>query len=240
MLRRRLGRVRAAAPDAPVDPGALRHFEQFMAEGDLVFDIGANVGDKTRIFREIGASVVAVEPEPRALAELGRRFGDDPGVRICAHAVAQDAGRLALRLNDRLDLASGSAEWISAMRRSGRFGECEWHESISVESRTLDQLISEHGMPRFCKLDIEGFELEALNGLSRPLPAASFEFAAEARHLAIACTQRLLSLEQTYEFALGFGESMTLDRWDSGPEVGRTLEGLTGERTWGDVYARAG
>ena len=37
-------------------------FGQFVKSGDMVFDIGANRGGMTYVFRGIGARVVAVEP----------------------------------------------------------------------------------------------------------------------------------------------------------------------------------
>jgi protein-L-isoaspartate O-methyltransferase len=49
-------RSRAAAMDAL--------YRQFVKPGDLVFDIGAHVGDRVAAFRRLGARVVAVEPQP--------------------------------------------------------------------------------------------------------------------------------------------------------------------------------
>ena len=37
---------------------------QFLQPGDLVFDVGAHVGNKTEIYRSYGARVVCVEPQP--------------------------------------------------------------------------------------------------------------------------------------------------------------------------------
>ena len=54
-------RARAAAMD--------RLYSSFVKRGDLVFDIGAHVGDRVAAFRRLGARVVAVEPQP-AMAEI--------------------------------------------------------------------------------------------------------------------------------------------------------------------------
>src|SRR3974377_179632 len=50
-----------------------RLFGHFMRPGDLVFDIGANIGDKTAAFRAHRARVVCVEPDPRNLRPLAAR-----------------------------------------------------------------------------------------------------------------------------------------------------------------------
>ena len=41
-----------------------RLYAEFVHEGDLVFDVGAHVGDRIASFRRLGARVVAVEPQP--------------------------------------------------------------------------------------------------------------------------------------------------------------------------------
>src|SRR4030095_1106868 len=54
-------------------------YRQFLHPGDLAFDIGAHVGNRIRVFRRIGARVVAVEPQPDFVAVLQRLYGRDPG-----------------------------------------------------------------------------------------------------------------------------------------------------------------
>jgi hypothetical protein len=51
-----------------------RFYSQFVSPGDLVFDIGANVGDRTAVFVSLGARVVAVELYEDSASKLSRRF----------------------------------------------------------------------------------------------------------------------------------------------------------------------
>jgi hypothetical protein len=62
---------------------------------------------------------------------------------------------------------------------------------------TLDTLIDGHGIPAFIKLDVEGFEAEALAGLSHPAAALSFEFTTIQRDVALACLARCTDLGYT-------------------------------------------
>ncbi len=52
-------------------------YRAFIAPGALCFDIGAHQGAKTKLFRQLGATVVAVEPLPDCFAVLERAFSDD-------------------------------------------------------------------------------------------------------------------------------------------------------------------
>src|SRR6202020_1910960 len=71
----------------------------FVKAGDLVFDVGAHVGDRTGAFRRLGAQVVAVEPQPALAAMLRALYGRDRDVAIEPTAVGRGAGTVSLRLN---------------------------------------------------------------------------------------------------------------------------------------------
>ena len=79
-------------------------------------------------------------------------------------------------------------------------------KTVRVPVTTLDALIDRYGSPSFIKLDVEGFEVEALAGLTQPVPALSFEFTTIQRDLAIAGIERCAELGFLH-FNAALGES---------------------------------
>ena len=92
------------------------------------------------------------------------------------------------------------------MQAAPGFARVRWDAAETVEVTTLDALIAAHGVPRFVKIDVEGFEAEVLRGLSRPVPWIAFEHLPGAPDTAPACVARLASLGD-YAFTLVPGEA---------------------------------
>jgi FkbM family methyltransferase len=229
-----------------VKPRNIRHrrlsqafYGQFFDAGNLVFDVGANVGSRTEVFLDLGARVIAVEPQRACQGVLRRLFGRNKRFTLVTEALGERFGEAQMFVGDALVLSTLSAEWVSKMRESGRFGEFEWNKMESVPVRTMDSLIAEYGDPAFCKIDVEGFELEVIKGLTRPLRALSLEVAFEQIEAIIKALDCLDSRGQ-YEYNYSVSESMlmSMDRWIDGAQIRRYLRSELGSDTFGDVYAR--
>ena len=125
------------------------------------------------------------------------------------------------------------------MRAAPGFAGVRWDAEESVEVTTLDALIAAYGLPRFIKIDVEGFEAEVLAGLARPVPWVAFEYLPAAPEATAACIARLSALGP-YEFNLVPGEarSFALETWRDAAAIAPALaEAARGGRS-GDLYAR--
>jgi FkbM family methyltransferase len=217
-------------------------YRRFVRPGDLVFDIGAHVGDRVTIFRRMGACVVAVEPQPALLRTLRLIYGRDRGVIIEGAAVGRHKGTVRLRLNiDNPTVTTASEDFIAAAAHAPGWEGQAWTASTEVAVTTLDELIAQHGMPAFAKIDVEGFEAEALAGLSRPIAALSFEFTIMQRAVARAAIDRCSALGYaSFDAALGESQTLVHGRWLAAPEIARWLAALPPEANSGDIYAVLG
>lgn len=212
-----------------------RMYAGFFKRGDLVFDIGAHTGDMAEILVGLGAKVVSVDPQPACVDVLRKRFAGRPEVLIEPVGVGEAPGELEFSIcAEGPQVSTFSEKW-----KHGRYSHLEWDEKIKVPVTTLDALIEKHGLPRYCKIDVEGFEVEVLKGLRRPVAFVSFEFTREFLGDARACIGHLESLAPArYQVSLYTRHSHALPDWVDARELLRYLEARPEADLCGDIYAR--
>lgn len=136
-----------------------RLFEQFVAKGDVVFDIGANVGFFTLLAAKLvgpTGRVFAFEPLPRNVEYIERHL---------ALNRVENATVLPLALSR----AAGVARFnIAESPSMGRLSESG---TLEVETASLDELLRSGRIaaPAFIKMDVEGAECDVLNGAKEML-----------------------------------------------------------------------
>jgi len=214
-------------------------YKRFLRPGDLAFDIGAHVGDRVASFRRLGARVVAVEPQPALVFTLKLLYALDRQVTIEPVALGPKSGTIELKLNPpNPTVATASSDFIAAAEGAPGWEDQHWTKTKTVAMKTLDELIAKHGIPRFVKIDVEGFEDEVLAGLHHPLPMLSFEFTTIQRGVALKAIERL-ARSSLYSFNAALGESQQLVHADplDAKNIARWIEQLPMEANSGDIYA---
>jgi FkbM family methyltransferase len=220
-------------------PAMERLYRRFVRRGDLVFDIGAHVGDRIGAFRRLGARVVAVEPQPALVKTLRLLYGRDPDVAIEAVALGSRSGTIELKLNlDNPTVSTVSADFVAAAAHAPGWETQSWTKCLPVPLSTVDALIVRHGVPAFIKIDVEGFEAEVLAGLTQSVAALSFEFTTIQRDVALAAIARCGALGfQHFDAVLGETQSFVHGRSQSADQIRYWLMDLPDHANSGDIYA---
>lgn len=140
-------------------------FSKLLKPNHLAFDVGAHKGDVTHALLGMGARVVAIEPWREGFEIINARHGHNPRLALMRCAAGSKPGRLTLHINEHPGSTSLRSDW--------RPDNVVATEEVAVT--TLDTVIQKHGVPDYIKIDVEGYELEVLRGLSRPVYLISFE-----------------------------------------------------------------
>jgi FkbM family methyltransferase len=214
-------------------------YKTLIKPGELVFDIGANVGNRIRPFLEIGAKVVAVEPQVKCIDILKNQFGTN--IYYENIGLADKDGVLDFHVSNAHTLSTFSNTFIKRTKDSGRFSNFNWSTTIQVEVKTLDYLIQKYGRPKFIKIDTEGYELNVVKGLSSKIQYISFEYTLpELKENLIEIIKYFLTFGNIMiNFSIGESMQFALTEWIDGYDFLSKFNNndfYTSMETFGDVY----
>ncbi len=214
-------------------------YSTLLSPGDLVFDVGSHLGDRSLAFASIGAKVISIEPQPLVNLWLRKLVGDHDGIIIRQEAVGSCSGTGDLSISDWTPTVSTAAgSWKERIVEANpTFSKVRWNREVAVDFVSLDDLIFLYGTPAYCKIDTEGFEVEVLRGLSCSIGLVSFEFIYGDLEATISCIELLESLDD-YEFNIAIGENRHFEfrEW-----INKTIlidHLSTDKSSSGDLYAR--
>lgn len=127
----------------------------------LIYDIGMNNGDDTAYYLSLGYKVIAVEAAPNladAASERFKSFIEENKLQILNIGISECEGSMPFYIN------KYDSGWNSFDLNLGSRGG-SGYDIIEVKTKTLDQVISEYGVPYYLKVDIEGYDRIAINSL---------------------------------------------------------------------------
>lgn len=157
----------------------LRFYKQLLkshsSKSDLIFDVGANMGRKALIFSKLVNKVIAFEPTEKIFRFLQKRF-ENSNVIPLNYALGSTVSTSDLYIvegNEAYNTLNKKHIETTVTDRgiipNGIFN------SKKVKVETLENFIKKFGMPKYVKIDVEGYELEVVRGLKTPVPIISFE-----------------------------------------------------------------
>ena len=152
----------------------------------LVFDIGLNNGDDAAYYLHLGYRVVGVEANPLLALQCTQRFDSEirrGRMSVVNAGVLKEPGEFTFYRNLSDD------GWSSFSPQEGKKGG-RWEE-LRIHCVTTQQLIAEHGMPFFMKVDIEGADFQTLHSLS---PAIAPAYVSLELNYADPIVERLIEL----------------------------------------------
>jgi FkbM family methyltransferase len=223
------------------DERRLKFYKQFIRPNDLVFDVGANMGNRTKIFLKLDARVVAFEPQKMCAEFLELAFKREKNFTLINKALGAKDGEAEMYIDDESTISTLSKHWVTATKQSGRFKENTWDKRQLVKITTLDNMINHFGIPSFIKIDVEGYEYEVLSGISKPIDYISIEFASENIKNTYKCIEHMKSLSDvSFQIVKGEDSTFCLPEWISGKEIINALSDMINHDSlaWGDVYIK--
>ena len=157
-------------------------YRTLLQPGALCFDVGANIGDKSEALLNAGARVVAFEPNRLLIPELSSRCRHHENWTLIEAALGSGTAIATLYAAESHGQSSLAQDWMG-----------KTIASFHVPVVTLDSAIACFGIPAYCKIDVEGWELEVLKGLTKPIPLISFEFHLNAQGIdsTLSCLESL-------------------------------------------------
>jgi len=114
---------------------------KFLNTNDLIFDVGAHLGEKSKELIKNNINVIMIEPQPECLKQLNKLYSKNKFVTIVPMGLGKSKQKMEMSINSKQPVISTFAEhW-----KTGRFSDSKWDEKIIVDITTLDELIKKFG-----------------------------------------------------------------------------------------------
>ena len=212
-------------------------FKQFLNSCNLIFDVGANLGNKAFIFKDFAQKVVLFEPQKYCIEQLELRYRLNSSILIEPVALGAYVGIEKIYLSNNHTISSLSFDFITGIGKR-IFPASNWNSFEEIEVNTLDNMIIKYGVPDFIKIDVEGYELQVLCGLNYTVPIVSFEFIPNETKKTYLCLLEIYNINNSYQFNYTIGEDLEFEL-PANMRYGDFIkhDGIRNARSFGDIYA---
>ena len=128
---------------------------------------------------------MSIEPQPHVASVLRIIVRRQPEITVLHEAIGRQSGTGTIAISQFYPTVSTLSEtWRQKVTKENQsFSSVTWKHSANVRITTLDRLIKTYGLPDFCKIDVEGYESEVIEGLTVALPKLSLEFVAGSHEI---------------------------------------------------------
>ena len=203
---------------------------------DLIFDVGAHLGEKSKFFIEKKIKTILIEPLPNCAKYLRKKYSKNKNVKIIQKGLGEKSSEKILMVNKSMPTISTIAKhW-----KKGRFSKLTWDHQIKIKITTLDNLIKKFGSPKYIKIDVEGYELNVLKGLSKKSGIISFEATTEFITNAEKCIKYLKEIGYTkFTFSIGEQRKFFCDWLNSNQTMNLIKTQIKKDKYfWADIYCK--
>lgn len=207
-----------------------KFYSLLLNKNDLCFDIGANIGYKSKIFLSLGAKVIAFEPSEICAGYLGSITSKH--FKFIPKGVAGVNSELEFIISNHIETSTFSEKFVSFYTNSSHF----WVERKKIPVLNINDCIKEFGIPKFCKIDTEGYELEILSALNYNIPIIEFEFTEGFFQETLQIISKLGCNNAKFNFVLNENLKFVLSDWVSGQELISVLSNLTRKNLHGNIF----
>lgn len=157
----------------------LKFYDNFLrthpAKNNLIFDVGANRGTKSFIFSKLCKTVYAFEPSENLYLFLQDKFKNS-NVKVLKYALGSQVTELDLYLVENNEAYNSlNIKHIETTATKRGISNIDSVKVKKVKVERLEKFIMQFGVPKYIKIDVEGYEYEVLLGLETPVPLLSFE-----------------------------------------------------------------
>lgn len=150
----------------------LDFYKTFLLKNKLIFDLGANIGDKSHIFLKFTDKIILYEPEEDLYERLKFRFRKNNKIILNNLLITDQVGDVVL--NSIVGNEAYSSIVENYYENFNHLKESSVVKKIK-KSSTLNFEINKYGIPYYIKIDCEGAENLILKNLKYDIEIISFE-----------------------------------------------------------------